>query len=872
MDARIELTDIATSEIGEAQLNAGVGVTLGSLFASTSCAVLNADSVALRPIHPSCDLIPPSILLPRLSGEPLRLDFQTPAHPRGLGQPWPPESALKPDEQGARFPLAYALQGFAQGKREPWNWTTPEGEVRRATSAEAIAGAFAATIERAGLARGPSVLVIPNHLSMDRQQELIDACWSFGCQVKLLWRPIAAALVWCQTHNDKVFRNLSVQANANGTLLCLHLGIDDFEISLLDLVRREANGQHWLLPARRRPSAALRPHSSFGMELLHRLATNDHAQPIDQRLKERTWGALWSSQWPVQTLKRIRKDGRDLNGSSLPLDHCLRILNSIGTRDWQTAAWASEWLRLSGTTLERSEWLRRAADEIAQHRIVGVVVTGELASICSSHGRCLAEDFVSKLVQSPPEDSVVIDDEARRHHSLLADGASLYSAQIAVGQPTYLDTLPRIQLGTYITGKPGWLPLLNDADTYVDGGRIWHRPKPVSGLRALAGSESLEVTLWHDEFETARRLNTSYPTKLPRDVSILLDVSVEPAQGNARVEVVPDTPTFFGSRRVFMEWRKMEVLPETPEQWLESNLPTLFPNLLRRAASSFQWELARREIDKYLSLKQPTQEHLTRIIERLRQKDSNVRVGPNEESSQTAVSSDGQAGSDKSTSLEDFVNVAVAKLLSARRAPNPDLIRALAYTSTDNADFQAFLAQRIREAGTLLAQQELAACGWCLRAPTHIAEFADRLLRRLQSDLNGTNLWLKAFGEILRYRDDATRDIETTRCEELTRYLLRVLDNQRRAGNAQFLFRNSCVCIVYLLRRRAFDDDFLRPGSKAYDEARHVFMAAIAGFGGLQTIGGAINVRGALTVMMNYLDRKGPPILRGGIELRGLVE
>ncbi len=203
---------------------------------------------------------------------------------------------------------------------------------------------------------------------------------------------------------------------------------------------------------------------------------------------------------------------------------------------------------------------------------------------------------------------------------------------------------------------------------------------------------------------------------------------------------------------------------------------------------------------------------------------------------------------------------------------NADLVRALGYTSTDNAAFQKLLANRIRTQGPELKQEFLTACGWCLRDPEHIALFAESFLQSLRNEIRGKNNWLKAFGEMLRYRDDATRDIESDSCEELTQYILQILDDQRRSGQAQFLFRNSCLCLAFLLRRRAFDDDFLRPQSVGYEKVRKVFQSAIHGYGALRSIGGAINPRGILKTMTKYLDRMGPPILRGGIELRSLVE
>ena len=872
MDTRIELADDETTAERVEPQHGGLGVSLGSMFASISYSTRKAGSDDLHPIVPDCLPISPSILLPRLSSEPLRLDVQTPVHPRGVGKSWPPESALQSGEQGGRFPIAYALQELVQAKGIPWTWNTPEGEQRRLSAAEAIAGAFAATTAKLASSRGPSVLVIPNHLSMDRQQELIDACWSLGCQAKLLWRPVAAALAWCHRHGCNVLQNMKRTDELVGTLLCLHLGIDEFEIALLDVVRRTVDGKQWR-PARRRTNAVLRPLPSFGMELLHRLAVNDLNPPCEHQLKVKTWGAIWASQWPFQVLETLR------HGSSVAEDDLqIRrrysdILSSIGSKDFRNSAWAGELLQQSPTLAMFNEWSQTSLKEVSKHRLVGAVVSGELASLTVADDRSLGQKYVAELAKSVPAEAVEIDDEIFSRHSILANGAALYSARIADGCPTYLDTLPRIQLGTYVTGKPGWLSLLTESDTYVDGGKVWQRPEPVQGLRALAGNDKLEVTLWHDEYDTARRVKTDYPTKLPRDVSILLDVSVEPAQGNARVEVVPDDPSLFGSRKVFMEWGKMEVLPETPQDWLSSHLPTLFPDLLKRAASSLQWSCAKREMERYI--KRPNYEQLKNVIGKLSSRDSNVHVGPNEEASQTAVSSDGQPGSERTEVFDEFVNVLVRRVVEARRTPNPDLVRALAYTSTSDPQFQEFLAQRVKDIDNLPGETlsaVLPALGRCLRDPTHIAGYSEMLLRRLQNRVDGSNLWLKAFGEMLRYREDATRDIPSGRCEFLTRYFLKVLENELQARNAKFLFRNSCLCIVFLLRRRAFDDDYLRPGSHAYEEVRRVFESAISGFGELQAIGGAIDPRKILAIMIEYLDRKGPPILVGGIELRGLAE
>ena len=748
MGTEADIVDSSTAiQTTQSHVN-GIGVVVGSLFVSVSAADTSTDRVKFHPVTPNALRIPPSVLLPRLAGEPLRLDSVFPPHPRGLGDFWPLESKLTAGEQGARFPLAYALQEFAANVEEqPWTWTTPEGELKQLRSSEAVAAAFAAATADLSSGLGPYTLVIPNHLRMLRQQELVDACRNFGRDVKLLWRPVAGALVWCSQFGKDLLRDDSPDVVSAGTLLCIHLGIDGFELATVELVVKLFDGKQSLLPARRRPPTAFKPFLSEGLELLHRLADADstelQATPIAK------WRKLWGGPWAIEAVEKLTSgDGGAIPTESIH-DHFRRLKHSNSDDSWRNTVWAGD--RISTASFEQV-WNDRFAaiqEEISKHRIVGAVITGELASLPVSQGRMRAQTILSDLRLSLDPDRILTGDEATSQHSLLADGAALYSALLAEGQPTYLDTLPRIQLAAYITGTPGWIPLLNEADAYVDGGKVWHRPTPVSGLRALSGSDHLEVTLSHEEFSTARRISTQFPKKLTSDVPIKLSVSVEPAQGNASVEIVPDQPALFGSRRLFLEWRKMEVLPEKPDEWLADNLPTLFPALLKRASSPSLWEHAASAMSRYCEatgFEIPDPLEVKKLL--LKKQDQWFTPKANEEAKPTAVDSDGLPGSGNMSQVDEFVSRAVKKLKNLRTPVNFDLVRAIAYTSTANADFSRYLGECLQHHGSSLLLHELAACGWCLRDPSLIGLFATKFENCLQVDMSGRNNWLKAFGEI----------------------------------------------------------------------------------------------------------------------------
>ena len=215
--------------------------------------------------------VPPTLLVPRLPVEPFRLESSSPLHPRGTGDIWPPEATLAHDDSrghGPRIPLAVLWSAFAQDQAPTWRYTTPEGDERAVTPADALAGACAAVMPSHGEENISPVLVIPNHLRMSRQQDLIDACGQHGLRVKLLWRPIAAAIAWCEQHAESILKLHPNREGSIGTLLSVHLGLDEFEITSLELVIQKVGKKRWLLPARRRPDPTIGALPACGIEWL----------------------------------------------------------------------------------------------------------------------------------------------------------------------------------------------------------------------------------------------------------------------------------------------------------------------------------------------------------------------------------------------------------------------------------------------------------------------------------------------------------------------------------------------------------------------------------------------------------------------------
>ena len=113
--------------------------------------------------------------------------------------------------------------------------------------------------------------------------------------------------------------------------------------------------------------------------------------------------------------------------------------------------------------------------------------------------------------------------------------------------------------------------------------------------------------------------------------------------------------------------------------------------------------------------------------------------------------------------------------------------------------------------------------------------------------------------QILRYRADATAQISSAKAAEIIETCLRLFGHGVEHRASSFAFRWSCLIIVYLLRRRMFDPEFLDPSSDLAVRAKSRFSDASekCKTGRLSPLRGSVNLPAAFEQMIAYIDRKG---------------
>ena len=70
------------------------------------------------------------------------------------------------------------------------------------------------------------------------QQELIDSVRKRGRKIRLLWRPVAAALAWCEHHREELLGMGGDAEESLGHIVSLHVGFDCVEATVLEVVSR----------------------------------------------------------------------------------------------------------------------------------------------------------------------------------------------------------------------------------------------------------------------------------------------------------------------------------------------------------------------------------------------------------------------------------------------------------------------------------------------------------------------------------------------------------------------------------------------------------------------------------------------------------
>ena len=144
------------------------------------------------------------------------------------------------------------------------------------------------------------------------QQELIDSVRIDSVRksgreirLRLLWRPVAAALAWCEHHREELLGMGGDAEESLGCIVSLHVGFDCVEATVLEVVfRRDASGVPYVLPARSRPQGE--PLCCLGSRAMEELAALFVSESGNGNGPGTIWNLLWSTPWIAVVIEALR--------------------------------------------------------------------------------------------------------------------------------------------------------------------------------------------------------------------------------------------------------------------------------------------------------------------------------------------------------------------------------------------------------------------------------------------------------------------------------------------------------------------------------------------------------------------------------------
>jgi hypothetical protein len=497
--------------------------------------------------------------------------------------------------------------------------------------------------------------------------------------------------------------------------------------------------------------------------------------------------------------------------------------------------------------------------------LLGAVVTGPLAKIPNGPATFGADILTNHGFQL---ERMLVDTDGGR--SLVAEGAMTFARRRENGEPTYLDTLPKVTTILNVRGEPAWHDLLADEHEWVlVEVEPWKSSNASFRYQIDRGQRELELVIHREGAPTCRKVAIQFDEATKEACPVALKIEMQPGQGNPRVEVVPEDRRLFRGRRLQLDWNLATDTQRNPEEELDA-VPRAVPPAEPRKASRWHWE-ERSFPDpaiQGLGLRSVVADYLekpSRWIRRVleTQHPRNLRLlrkwfrWPRPGETAYAVSSDGRVhGAEADQHLLDrFVLALVSRIQVADHPTRRELFVTLGATSTSLPQAIDVLRAELPLADrspTIHDRRAIVyACGHCFRQ----AEDCELLYQRWDKITRPDYVDAEALACLILYREAALEAVATPRIESWLVKLCQMLPAGAQISRVPLPLSRAALAIGCLMRRRIWDRSLLTPGSPIHARVKAAVSQATARI--LPATPAAERAISYLDVVTRYIDRRG---------------
>ena len=848
----------------------GWGCSLDGCSDAIAKPSLAGDSIEIERSHvvPACAIIPEKAYGTSMVGEKAE-------HSRICrGYTWPPEARFEPDNGLRRLPISIAwhLLVAASDRRILWKG----GESILIPLANIIADHVVIFLQDDVR---DIVLAIPNDLHEFGQHAIISAMKRKGYNVTLLWRPVAAAISWC---NRLPVVEAKAMLEKDDNLIVIHLGADNFEIVPLRLRKIEHNGIKYVVPLRTRPRQRKIYGGIFALcsaaELL-----------IEKLYGDKDHAAIWQAFAIFPELWKIAKGETEYNGNNKIYIHVKNTWNRWNPQKYlhealQNAHLKSEWLEnlinkcceldISKTLPERinlTEYVRESVQGALKQchgDVVGAIITGNLEHLPVNDSQTLKHIIFEELEKagleynaSPEPAGTYIFHPEGTDVDLIAEGCLIYHNRISKNLPTYFDTLPKLDIRARILGRPEWCSLVKDDE--VEGGKTYVNPE-TPRFAIKPAQKEIDFFLRREDAKEFRKLPFTLPGPAPSQIGLDLKVTMQPAQGFASVEVVPEEVTDFGREQLYLDWSRMSPSLLPPEQ-----VGIGYPKTFSIKTHSKVYSYSRQNLILYLdtSSLMPNYLDVLKILRDEIKKQRRVLYSYGDYTPFRLVNEDGNLpdGVEREILREVIKKMGseIQKIISSKMTKNRihelKILRQTAtwlYAGAPESCYSHIRA--VFEGKTFKAPVDVIhAAGRSFVKDEDIKKFFNIATARIKSSYERTNNWVSSISHILQYRENAPKNFDRNQALFLAKFACKRMESQLKQGNIKQIFKNSAHLFLYLLRWRIVGT-FLEEG-KEYELGQHAKKI----LEDAAKLSGNINIEAILIEIAKYIEYEGDTYIIG---------
>jgi len=739
----------------------------------------------------------PSVLLPLHHREQPPAGPDSEQHRRGAGLIWPPEAqvpVLNDSRFGSgRIPVVHCYRRLidAQGGDGGWGsltttaieWQPEGGAVVSRQSQDLLAAATNAWL--GPLRQASCGVVVPDGLLATAQQALIDAHQS---SVSLVPATMAHALAWCHQHDQRhlLAQALPKDGKCVGHVLVADLGLLAWRLTRVPVHAVSAGGKEYLVPIQdgfgiRYRGLSIQLPAIAGWDLMRaQRQSAQHDQWVTDLLMG-TWPTTWDNA------------GEVWSEPASPARAC----------GWRTLDEP-----MGGRSDVRS-WLQALSQAVKEPcnagQCLAVVVAGAAARCHLQQGVMLWQ----KLGQLCAVEARLADPgDAARAGWLAARGATR-------NEPTWREVVAPMaihHLKYDHNNDPveAWAPLISVST--LDAGTAYRSKAAVEGLKVQAGAPQLSLTLKRDihDKQEYRHVNAPLVRAPTSAVPVVIGVEARAGQGLARVTIQDAAQSNQVDAR--LDWSTMAIAgpPAPPRLAYIPHVARLIP-LHDLWADGSRWmkdmlsAFGRGEIDDEAI------RYRTKSFNRWPHANSYDRNRGLDQRHQlfdyySSVGSDGAIPAgihvDDFAALRHAVDTAVSKRRSDDRVSQ--LLRRLAswwYAGCPPGVLA--VTRKSFETGNVTHVDRHAA-GLTFSTTADMA-----LFWRVMARTRGLNThWLRAARSILRLREHAARTDALTDAAAIQRSIMACM-SQGLTNEKPLLVGEGIECMLYLLKRRRYENDFL---------------------------------------------------------------